>query len=196
MEVIDWSHEGLFGNRNPRFGMLLALDQMLKPLGKEFLERQRKAIILSSHLREPRASCMRAVQQFIPVDGFGPYFDQRIKSHHHSNFFKYDLLRNYAFNLCPENGLFPGYITEKIPEAFVAGCLPITCVDENLSVDFNPGAMINLKPFLQKDPSDLAEILDSNARLTDFADQKLLLQRLSIEPFRLFMNNTMRMVTG
>jgi hypothetical protein len=123
MEMVDWSREGLYGNSNPRFGMLLTLDQMQKPLGREFLERQCKAIILSSHLREPRASCLRAVQQFIPVDGFGPYFDQRIKSHHDSHFFKYDLLKNYAFNLCPENGLFPGYVTEKIPEAFVASRL-------------------------------------------------------------------------
>jgi len=196
MEMVDWSHEGLYGNRNPRFGMLLTLDQMQKPLGREFLKRQRKAILLSSHLHEPRASCLKAVQQYIPVDGFGPYFDRRIKSHHHSNFLKYDLLKNYAFNLCPENGLFTGYVTEKIPEAFIAGCLPITCVDESVSVDFNPEVMINLKPILQQDPSLLVEILDSHTGLTYFADQQLLLRRPSIEPFRLFMNNILRMVTG
>lgn len=196
MEMVDWSHEGLCGNSNPRFGMLLTLDRMQNPLGKEFLERQRKAILLSSHMREPRAICLQAVQQFIPVDGFGPYFDRRIKSHNHSNIIKYDLLKNYAFNLCPENGLFPGYVTEKIPEAFVAGCLPITCVDESVSVDFNPEAMINLKPILQQDPSDLVEILDSHTRLTNFSDQQLILKRPSIEPFRHFMSNMMRAVTG
>lgn len=196
MEVIDWSHEGLCGNRNPRFGTLLALDQMQKPLGRKFLERQRKAIILSSHLREPRAGCLRAVQYCIPVDGFGPYFDRRIKSHHHSNFLKHDLLKKYAFNLCPENGLYPGYVTEKIPEAFVAGCLPITCVDESVSVDFNPEAVLNLKPILQQDPSDLVEILDSPTRLMDFSEQRLLVRRPSIEPFRFFMNNTLRIVTS
>lgn len=196
MEMVDWSHEGLYGNRNPRFGMLLALDQMQKPLGRKFLERQRKAIILSSHLREPRASCLQAVQHCIPVDGFGPYFDRRIKSHHHSNFFKHDLLKKYAFNLCPENGLYPGYVTEKIPEAFIADCLPITCVDESVSVDFNPEAMINLKPILQQNPGGLAEILDSPTRLMDFSEQRLLVRRPSIEHFRFFMKNILRIVTS
>ena len=196
MEMVDWSHEGLYGNCNPRFGTLLALDRMQKPLGKEFLERQRKAIIVSSHLCEPRASCLEAVQQSIPVDGFGPYFDRRIKTHHHSNFLKHDLLKNYAFNLCPENGLFPGYVTEKIPEAFVAGCLPITYVDGSVSVDFNSEAIINLNPILQQNPGGLAEILGSPTRLMDFAEHRLVLKRPSIEPFRLFMSNVMRVVTG
>lgn len=186
MEMVDWSHEGLNGNCNPRFGALLKLDQLEKPLGGQFLERERKAILLSSHLREPRASCMQALQRSVAVDGFGPHFDNNIKDHHHSGFLKKDLLASYAFNLCPENGLYPGYITEKIPEAFAAGCLPITWVDESISVDFNPAAMINLKPMMQDDFSSLADILSSEKKLADFMDQRPLLRRPSIEPFRQF----------
>lgn len=186
MEMVDWSHDGLDGNCNPRFGALLQLDQLEKPLGRQFLERERKAILLSSHLREPRASCMQALQRSIAVDGFGPHFDSNIKDHHHSGFLKKDLLAGYAFNLCPENGLYPGYITEKIPEAFAAGCLPITWVDESISVDFNPAAMINLKPMMQDDFSGLADILSSEKKLAGFMDQRLLLRRPSIEPFRQF----------
>ena len=186
MEMVDWSHEGLNGNCNPRFGALLQLDQLEKPLGGQFLERERKAILLSSHLREPRASCMQALQRSIVVDGFGPHFDNNIKDHHHSGFLKKDLLASYAFNLCPENGLYPGYITEKIPEAFAAGCLPITWVDESISVDFNPAAMINLKPMMQDDFSSLVDILSYEKKLADFMDQPLLLRRPSIEPFRQF----------
>ena len=186
MEMVDWSHEGLNGNCNPRFGALLKLDQLEKPLGGQFLERESKAILLSSHLREPRASCMQALQRSVAVDGFGPHFDNNIKDHHHSGFLKKDLLASYAFNLCPENGLYPGYITEKIPEAFAAGCLPITWVDESISVDFNPAAMINLKPMMQDDFSVLADILSSEKKLAGFMDQRLLLRRPSIEPFRQF----------
>jgi len=186
MEMVDWSHEGLIGNRNPRFGALLKLDQLEKPLGRQFLERDRKAILLSSHLRAPRAICMQALQRSIAVDGFGPYFDGNIKDHHHSGFLKKDLLASYAFNLCPENGLYPGYITEKIPEAFAAGCLPITWVDESISVDFNPAAMINLKPMMQDDFSGLADILSCEEKLSGFMDQRLLLRRPSIDSFRQF----------
>jgi hypothetical protein len=186
MEMVDWSHEGLDGNSNPRFGALLKLDRLEKPLGAQFLERKRKAILLSSHLREPRASCMQALKRSLAVDGFGPHFDNSIRDHHRSGFLKKDLLSAYAFNLCPENGLYPGYITEKIPEAFMAGCLPITWVDEAMSVDFNPAAVINLKPMMQDDFRGLADIVCSEAKLASFMDQSLLLKRPSIEPFRQF----------
>jgi hypothetical protein len=34
-------------------------------------------------------------------------------------------LRNYRFNLCPENSSAKGYVTEKIFEAIASGCVPI-----------------------------------------------------------------------
>lgn len=40
---------------------------------------------------------------------------------------KLEYLRNYRFNLCPENSDYPGYCTEKIFEAISSGCLPIYC---------------------------------------------------------------------
>lgn len=196
MEMVDWSHEGLRGNANPRFGALLSLDRLEKPLGTQFLARPRKAILLSSHLREPRASCLLALKPLIPVDGFGPYFDHTIKDHHHSGFFKQELLAGYAFNLCPENGLYPGYITEKIPEAFAAGCLPITWVDESVSMDFNPAALINLKPMMQEGFRNLPEIITSEATLSRFADEPLVLRRPSIEPLRQFMAIVLQAATS
>lgn len=38
---------------------------------------------------------------------------------------KLDYLRNYVFNICPENSNSYGYVTEKIFEAVCAGCIPI-----------------------------------------------------------------------
>ena len=34
-------------------------------------------------------------------------------------------LRKFRFNICPENASSKGYITEKILDAFVGGCIPI-----------------------------------------------------------------------
>lgn len=34
-------------------------------------------------------------------------------------------LRNYAFNICPENSNSYGYVTEKLFEAISAGCIPV-----------------------------------------------------------------------
>lgn len=189
MEMVDWSHEGLMGNANPRYGQLLNLERLQSPLGHQFLTREQKGVLLSSHLREPRASALSALQKLMPVDGFGPYFDKQIKDHHSSNFLKKDILTSYAYNLCPENGVYPGYVTEKIPEAFAAGCLPITYVDQSVDVDFNPGAFINLAPMAEGSYDRLEEILQSKIILEAYTGEPLITQRPSLEPLRNFLKN-------
>lgn len=46
---------------------------------------------------------------------------------------KLETIRNYKFALCFENGSYPGYITEKIIDCFVAGVIPIYEGCKNLS---------------------------------------------------------------
>jgi hypothetical protein len=38
---------------------------------------------------------------------------------------KYDFIRQYKFNICPENSNAAGYVTEKIFQSIEAGCIPI-----------------------------------------------------------------------
>jgi hypothetical protein len=163
------------GNNNPRYGELLKMERLQAPLGNQFFNRPQKAILITSHLREPRASCYELLKKHMPIDGIGPYFDSTIRDHHRSGFLKKDTLQNYAFNLCPENGLFPGYVTEKIPEAFAVGCLPIGLVDEWVVGDFNPAAFINLTTIMANESDSLGGMLRSKARLEMFAQQPLLL---------------------
>lgn len=186
MEMIDWSHEGIVGNTNPRYGPLMRINRLMQPLGQGFLNKPRQAAFLSSHLREPRKTLFDAVNQVIPVKGFGAYFDKSIQNHHLSGFLKHSLLQDFAFNLCPENGMYPGYYTEKVPEAFFADCLPITWADENIRVDFNPKAFINLAPMTSADFEPLNQIIHSPQAMDQYAAQALLLQKPSILPFIAF----------
>lgn len=43
-------------------------------------------------------------------------------------------LENYKFNICFENSSFPGYLTEKLFDAYQAGCVPIYWGDTSLRV--------------------------------------------------------------
>jgi len=187
MEMIDWSHEGIIGNTNPRYGRLLSLTRLMQPLGNAYRERLHKVAMITSHLNEPRKLLFEHLQKYLPIEGFGPYFDQSIRNHHTSSFNKYDILKTYAFNLCPENSLYPGYITEKIPEAFFAGCIPLTWVDPNIECDFNPQAMINLMPMVYQQFKPLLEILNSQEKLNQLAEQSLILAKPSIEPCKDFL---------
>ena len=192
MEMVDWSKEGIKGNTNPRYGRLLEIEQMMRPLGNQFLKRDRQALLISSHLLEPRKTIYQAVNQLMPVKGLGAYFNPEIKNHHQSGLVKFDALQHAAFNLCPENGLYPGYYTEKIPEAFLAGCLPITWTDQNVQVDFNPKAMINLEPMHWNQFAELPDLLLNETRLAAFADEPLMLNRPSIEPVIEFLREVCR----
>lgn len=192
MEVANWSEEGVTGNSNPRYGRLLDINRLLTPLGTDFLNRPQKAAIFASHLREPRGSLLSTVKKEIEVIEYGKSFNPRIKNHLESGLIKFDELQGFAFNLCPENGMHPGYYTEKIPEAFMAGCLPITWTDENVRADFNPRAFINLAPMSTDNYAELGEILHSKTILGGYAEQPLLLKRPDIEPLKNFIQEIIR----
>lgn len=187
MEQIDWTHEGIHGQSNVRFGQLLAIQRLIQPLGQSFLSRPQRAAFFSSHLREPRKTLYAALQTVIPVDGFGSQFDSLVAHHSASGIHKNDILRNYAFNLCPENSMYPGYYTEKIPEAFHAGCLPVSWVDSNVTVDFNPDAFINLAPMTKSNFSELMLSLQNPSALQRYADQVLLTQAPTLDELKSFL---------
>jgi hypothetical protein len=184
MEMLDWSHEGVLGNTNPRYGELLKISTLMSPLGDRYLKRGGSCALLSSHLREPRGSLFTALEKIVPTQGFGAFFNKNIKNHHSSGFLKQDILKDFSYNLCPENGLYPGYYTEKIPEAFHSGCLPITWADENISADFNPSSFLNLQPLFKNNFRNLPDILLNKDRLESYQSEPLLLKKPSIEPFR------------
>jgi len=196
MEMIDWTHEGISGNLNPRYGELLTLTKLKRPLGDRFLKRGGTGALLSSHLREPRASIYKAIGKIIPVQGVGAHFNEAIKNHHSSGFLKRDVLNQCTFNICPENGLYPGYYTEKIPEAFYSGCLPITWADENVAVDFNPNAFINLLPFFATDFEGLEAILSDSKSLEKYQSQALITNSPSLEPFKAFLLKILQTATS
>ena len=162
---------------------------MMQPLGRKFLSKPRKAVIFASHLNGPRKHIFFAIKKVIATDGFGKYFDKKITNHTNSGFEKLHILNDYAFNLCPENKLYPGYYTEKIPEAFLGESLPLTWTDSNVSADFNPNAFLNLEQIDWRNFDVLHEFLHSEKQLTAYVEQPLLLTAPSIEPFREFIRN-------
>ncbi len=189
MEMVDWSHEGLVGNNNKRFGKLFSIKRMMEPLGSTFLSKPRKAVIFASHLNGQRKNMYRAVNEVIAIDGFGKYFNKNIFSHSTSGFEKQTILSDYAFNLCPENKIQSGYYTEKIPEAFLGNSLPLTWADPKVSIDFNPKAFINLELLDWHNLDLLYELLHSEQQLASYAEQPLLLKKPSIKPFQDFLRN-------
>lgn len=176
-DTIDWTSQGYIRSEEngfpSRFGGFCKIEDLIKPLGKEFMNKKREACIISSHLDEPRKSLFLNLDKHIKVNGYGPAFDKKLKDHHNKKFFKKDILKKYAFNLCPENSLYPGYYTEKIPEAFFCKCLPLTWADHNIDIDFNKKSFVNLLDYAQEDLSHVGELLKDDNFLNKFTDEPL-----------------------
>jgi hypothetical protein len=143
---VDWSSQGVSNKPSPRIRKLVPPDQLCTPLGIATLRRPRKAAIFASHMPGARATLLRELSRVMEVDGYGRYFDPTIRHHNSSRIFKDDVLQNYMFSLCPENEIFPGYYTEKVPESYAAGSIPLGWADQNIGVDFQ-GGFINLADF-------------------------------------------------
>lgn len=85
--------------------------------------------------------------------------------------------RDYLFSVAYENEAYPGYLTEKIMDAFLARSIPIYWGDPLVTRHFNPEAFIHARDFR----SD-AELADYLLRLSE--DTPRLLRMLNAPVFR------------
>ena len=144
---LDLSSDGIDGPEFwPRLGNPIQVCELTSPINWN-QDAAYKAAFVCSNMTSERLRQLQHVQKVIPVDGFGKAFNPEIVNHSHSGFLKRDLLRKYQYCLCPENSLAAGYFTEKIPEAYIAGAIPITFCGSNLEIDFSPDSIINLQQF-------------------------------------------------
>jgi hypothetical protein len=174
----------------PRYGMRLDIDRLMRPIKDTYSEqqlasRQNKAILFSKHLREPRRQLYEVTNSVLGCDGYGGAFnnDNRAQA-------KMPIMEGYRFSLCPENSIGDGYITEKIPEAFHSGCIPISwCRPEDLAEDFNPEAIVNLYGL---DHQQRKEVLEEMRVGSDYfktlIETPLLKKRPSLAPLINFIN--------
>ena len=84
----------------------------------------------------PRRDMVKALGALGQVDIFGPGSGKPVGT-------KLEVATQYRYVLCPENDLYPGYVTEKALEAWATGAIPIYWGSDHYS-DLNPKAMINL----------------------------------------------------
>ena len=76
------------------------------------------ACAIISNPQPTRMLAIDEISKIGTVDLFGSVFKNRIES-------KKDILKKYNFNICFENDLYPGYVTEKIFDAWREFAIPI-----------------------------------------------------------------------
>jgi len=129
-----------------RFDEIYSISKLMEPISKSFgqisevsfKKNPPKVSFLTSHLKRHKLKLYINCKIAIGCDLYGKKYIPITKK-------KKDLLSQYKICLCPENSIGQGYITEKMPEAFLSGSIPVTyCNPSDLSLDFNPKAVVNL----------------------------------------------------
>lgn len=138
MLQIDWFNKKNY--TNPEFVIPLNELNVSRFSNKP---KQKFCSIVFSSPRPNRTAILKKLSSYKQIDIFGtpfknlPYGEEK----------KCNVISNYKFNICFENTIYPGYYTEKLIHAKVAGCVPLYCADENCKQDFNKESFINLNDF-------------------------------------------------
>jgi hypothetical protein len=146
-----------FGGRNTYFPLIfLSLNpyqlNTQKRLGKEYdLEvllnnRELKSkkipnsvcIIAGKH--PIRKAVVEEFQKYFRVDVFGGMSNTPVNE-------KYSVAKNYQYMFCLENDLYPGYVTEKLVEAYVCETVPLYWGATDGNTYLNSRSFMNLRDF-------------------------------------------------
>lgn len=127
MTRIDW------GIGSKGFEIMPTLEQLMSE--RKFEVRPRIACLFGSEININREKIILATSSSMQVDKYGSLYSNRVKS-------KKETSKMYSFQICPENDIFPGYVTEKIQEAWICRNIPIWSGLQTIEY-FNPEAMID-----------------------------------------------------
>lgn len=178
---INWWDDPLLATSNPP-GYTVDLDRLCRPANAEeiagFMDRGKFCCTIMSNPVPLRVMAHTTLWTEVDeVDGYGAAFgmyDPRPKL---------DLLNNYKFNLCFENTLSDGYVTEKLFEAKLGGCIPIYWGDEACKKDFNPASFIyaNDFPSLENLAAHVKKVYESPELLAEMFSEPMFLTRPDVQ---------------
>ena len=135
-----------------------------------------------------RFNMVNLLNNYKQVDCYGKIHNNKLPD---GEKYKMDVISNYKFNICFENSLYPGYFTEKLLHAKIAGCIPIYYSDESYSIDFNTKCCINLIDF--ENEFELIEYIreiDNNVDLyKSIKNQKLFNEYPNLDKIKKYLQN-------
>ena len=131
-------------------------NEILNPLN---FNPEKFACAIFSNKQELRFKAVDCLSKYGNVEIFGRSFNKPVEN-------KIELMKNYKFNICFENSLIPGYVTEKALHAKIAGTIPLWWGDPSYKLDFNEKSLINVYEYdfnFEKifDEVDFKEIVDT-----------------------------------
>jgi hypothetical protein len=140
---------------SPYLGRPITIDQMLSSRTPNLVGREKFCVAFIGKARETRQT--RAEEKF-------------------------DISQKYKFVFAFENDLFPGYVTEKVPEAWATGAVPLYWGSDPANL-LNQESFINLANFetLEDFTEKVREVHENDELWMNIASQPLLQKRPSLD---------------
>lgn len=153
-QSLDWTNWGFERTEDSfyRLGRPIQIAELMTGISPtEIKKKKLRCALFASHLTAPREVFVQEIQKFVDVDIFGLNGSGPIQFRNKVP--KRDILNNYVFTLCPENKLYPGYITEKTPESFACGSFPLSWYLDSSESDFTTESHFNIAAYGAKSVS-------------------------------------------
>ena len=166
----------LLGDFNsPFLGRSLTLSELSISRKTDLSSRENFCVAFAGKAWPFRMHAINQLGKLGKVDVFGDLSRNRIAS-------KMEIASKYRFVLCFENDLYPGYVTEKLPEAWATGAIPLYWGDDR-SKYFNSEAFINLNDFDYYDDflQSVKKVNENEQNWTSVAHKPLLRKQPSLE---------------
>lgn len=159
-----------------RTGMKISLSEASSPRDIDVTSRDLFCCSFLNWNTSGREALVRALTSIDQVDIFGRLSGNVVAR-------KMDVAMSYRFMLCAENDQYPGYVTEKIFDAWAMGCVPIwSGIDREGYL--NPSAFVNAAEFNSHEAmlEAISNINDSLELRAQMANQPILNLTPDLQP--------------
>jgi hypothetical protein len=164
---------------SPYLGRSITLEEMLTPRESNYKNRKKFCVAFIGKAYPFRMQAIAALSAIGKVDVFGGIARN---SGRKAASEKYATSQQYKFVFAFENDLFPGYVTEKAPEAWATGAIPLYWGSDPLGY-LNQNAMVNLANYqnLEKFTQRVGEISNDPQEWQNIANQPILKKRPNLD---------------
>lgn len=164
---------------SPYLGRPITLEQMMSPRVPNFGPRDKFCVAFIGKAYPFRMHALSALSKIGELDVYGGIARNTRQSRAEE---KFEISQRYKFVFAFENDLYPGYVTEKVPEAWATGAVPLYWGSDPVGY-LNQNSFINLASFptLEDFVEKVREVNLNEELWSQYASQPLLIKKPSID---------------
>ena len=164
---------------SPYLGRPITIDQMLNSRSASLEGREKFCAAFIGKAYPFRMHAISAISKIGKVDVFGGIARDTRQTRAEE---KFEVSQKYKFVFAFENDLFPGYVTEKVPEAWATGAVPLYWGSDPANL-LNQESFINLANFrtLEDFTERVRQVNEDDELWLKIASQPLLQKRPSLD---------------